>query len=126
MVQIEREVVETQTAEDGIASSKTVVNQSSHQDAGYKVKDLVYLMAGIIELLLLIRIILTLLGANRGNAFASFIYSVTYPIVAPFFGLFNSTFAYGIARLEVETLVAMLVVAGISWAIASVIDIVRK
>ena len=110
----------------GLLSYKTVVNQSSHQDVGYKVKDFVYLIAGIIELLLLIRIILTLLGANRGNAFASFIYSVTYPIVSPFFGLFNNTFTYGVSRLEVETLVAMLVVAGISWAIARIIDIVRK
>ena len=69
----------------------------------------VYFITSIIVGLLAIRFIFSLLGANRGNAFANFIYSVTQPLVAPFFGLFNYTMRYGVARFEFETLVAIVV-----------------
>ncbi len=55
----------------------------------------VWFIAGLILTLLAFRFVLSLLGANRGNGFASFIYAVTYPFVAPFFGLFNYQAQYG-------------------------------
>jgi hypothetical protein len=48
--------------------------------------------------LLAVRFALSALGANQGNAFASFIYNLSYPFVAPFFGLFGYNMQYGVAR----------------------------
>ncbi|HEX3081941.1 MAG TPA: YggT family protein [Candidatus Saccharimonadia bacterium] len=72
---------------------------------------------------LAIRVVLSLLGANQNNAFASFIYGLTYPFVAPFFGLFGYNMHYGVARLELETLVAMLVYGIVGYGIARLIAV---
>lgn len=72
---------------------------------------LVYIIGGILLTLLGLRVLLSLLGANRANPFADFIYSVTYPFVQPFFGLFNYEVEYGVSRFEIETVVAILIYA---------------
>lgn len=77
----------------------------------------VYLVSGIINALLAVRFLLALLGANPTNAFADFIYSVTKPLVAPFFGLFNYQTVYGEVRFEFETLIAIAVYSLIAWGI---------
>jgi YggT family protein len=58
-----------------------------------------------------IRFLLRLLAANPGNGFADFVYTVTHPFVAPFFGLFNYREQFGASRFEFETLIAILVYA---------------
>ena len=71
----------------------------------------IYLAGGVIIGLLAIRFLLALLGANPGNAFASFIYDVSYPLAAPFFGLFSFSPALGRSQFELGTLIAMVVYA---------------
>lgn len=84
---------------------------------------LISLVGFIIFALLAFRFVLSLFGANQTNAFASFIYDVTHPLVAPFFGLFNYTPQFGVSRFEFETLIAMLfyaIVTGIIVRLASI------
>jgi uncharacterized protein YggT (Ycf19 family) len=84
----------------------------------------VWFIVGLILAFLLVRVILALLGANLENPFANFIYSVTDPFVAGFRGLLRvGQFQAGVSRLELETLVAMLVYALIGWGIASAIQL---
>ena len=94
--------------------------------AGWKIESIVYWIGGIILGLLGIRLVLSLLGANQANAFAQFIYSITYPFVAPFYGLFSTNLQYGVSRIELEAIAAMLVVAFITWAVAALIRILRR
>lgn len=87
----------------------------------------IWLVAGIILILLGFRFVLSLLGANTGNAFAHFIYSASHPFVAPFFGLFNyNNIQYGVSRFEVYTLIAMLVYAALAWLLSAVVNIGRR
>lgn len=116
-----RIVEETRTYED-----KTVANQNHTAEADHAAwtgARFVWLIAGILEALLAMRVILSLLGANRASGFADFIYTVTQPFVAPFFGLFNYQMQYGVVRFEFETLVAMAVYAFIAWIIARLMTI---
>ena len=83
----------------------------------------VYLLGGILLALLGIRFLLMLLGANRGNGFTDFIYSVTHPFVAPFFGLFNYQEQFGVHRFEFETLIAIIVYALVVWALARLVTL---
>jgi uncharacterized protein YggT (Ycf19 family) len=83
-------------------------------------------LGGVLLSLLAIRFVLSLLGANRGNAFADFIYDITYPFVAPFFGLFGYSVRYGVARFEFETLVAIAIYALLIYAIAKLIDMIER
>lgn len=78
----------------------------------------VWYIAGILLGILAIRFLLALLGANPANVFASFIYSISYPFVAPFFGMFNYSLHYGVSQFESYTLVAIVVYALIAYAIA--------
>lgn len=84
---------------------------------------IVSMIGGIIMALLAMRFILSLLGANRGAPFADFVYSTSYPFVAPFFGLFNYQPQFGAARFEFETLIAIGFWAFVTWVIMSLINI---
>lgn len=86
----------------------------------------VWYIAGILIGILAIRFLLALLGANQSNVFASFIYSVSYPFVAPFFSLFSYNYRYGVSQFESYTLVAMAVYALIAYAIARLITLNRS
>lgn len=86
---------------------------------------IVWLVAGILIGLLSIRFVLALLGANPFNTFASFIYSVTHPFVAPFFGLFSYNYQIGASRFEAYTLVAMAVYALVAYALEHLVTINR-
>lgn len=55
----------------------------------YYVRRIVVLLFGILTVLIALRIILLLLGANAGNGLVDFIYGVTEPFVAPFRGIFS-------------------------------------
>ena len=82
-----------------------------------------YWIGGAIMSLLALRFILALLGANRANPFADFIFTLSYPFAAPFFGLFNYEPSYGVATLEVGTLVAIIVFAILTAGIAKLFTI---
>lgn len=87
----------------------------------------VWFVAGVILVLLGFRFVLALLGANPANWFAHFIYSVTQPLVSPFFNLFNYNFIQnGASRFEVYTLIAMAIYAVIAWGITALINISRR
>ncbi len=84
---------------------------------------LVWFIAGVIIVLLAIRFLFILLGANQGNGFVDLIYNASYPFAAPFFGIFGYTLHYGISRFELSTLVAIGIYALIAWGIARLITI---
>lgn len=80
-------------------------------------------VGGLLITLLAIRLLFALFGANPDNMLADFVYSVTYPFVVPFFGLFGYTVQYGIARFEIETLVAIVVYALITYGLAYLVTL---
>jgi len=55
----------------------------------YYARRVVALLFGILFVLLALRIVLLLLGANSDNGIVDGIYNVTEPFVAPFRGIFN-------------------------------------
>jgi hypothetical protein len=55
----------------------------------YYVRRVVVLLFGILTVLIALRIILLLLGANAGNGLVDFVYGATEPFVAPFRGIFS-------------------------------------
>jgi len=115
-----RVIKETHTVED--SENTREVARADENGANIAAR-IVYIIAGVIITLLAFRFVLSLLGANRDNAFAELIYGMSYPFAAPFFGLFNYEAQYGVARFEVETLVAIAVYAFITWLIIRLIEV---
>jgi uncharacterized protein YggT (Ycf19 family) len=83
---------------------------------------IVWLVAGIVEALLIIRVVLKALGANPAAGFSQLIYSVTAPLVLPFQGIFPTP-TTSRSVLELSALVAIVVYALIAWGIVRLIAI---
>jgi hypothetical protein len=64
-------------------------------------------------------------GANTTAAFVRFMYDLTWPLVAPFHGIFN-TAQEGRSIFEPESLVAMAIYALIGWGIVSLIRLMNR
>jgi len=79
----------------------------------------VWWIVGFSDTLIAIRFLLKLFGANLAP-FVRFMYDVTWPLVAPFHGIFN-TDQVGRSVLEPESLVAIAIYALIGWGIVSLI-----
>lgn len=123
-----RHIQELRRSGDTVRSDEVIDERNPDAETAhrqYTAARIVWYVAGVILALLALRFLLALLGANPANAFANFIYSVSYPFVAPFFGLFSYRLAYGVSRFEIYTLVAMVIYALIAWGIARLITINR-
>ncbi len=110
--------VETDAAPPPDTTSEVV----SSVNPGWRAVQLVYLVFGVIDGLLLIRLVLKLLGANSAAAFASWIYGVTNVLLTPFRDLLPSI-GNGQAQLELAVVVAILVYALIGWVLARLMAI---
>jgi hypothetical protein len=94
-----------------------------HQIFTYKATQLVWLLLGILEGLLALRVLLKLIAANPASPIAAFIYSVTGLFLLPFNGLTPTPSANGIV-LEISTLFAMLIYGLIGWAVERLIWVI--
>lgn len=86
----------------------------------FKLTQLVWLLFGLLEALIALRIFLKLIGANAGNTFAALVYSITGLFLWPFFGLTGTPAANGMV-LEIPSVIAMIVYALAAWVIARVV-----
>jgi uncharacterized protein YggT (Ycf19 family) len=77
----------------------------------------IYSAFGIIELLILIRILLRLFAANPDAPFSQFIATLSLPFVAPFLGVFPAPGGHGSA-LELSSILAILMYMLLAWIIA--------
>lgn len=92
---------------------------ASRRQSSYRLMQAIYLVFGVIEALIVIRIVLRALGANPQAGFAQFIYAVSAPFVAPFAGLFGNP-QYSGSVLEVHSIVALAVYALLAWLVVKV------
>ena len=89
-----------------------------------RITQFIWLLAGVLETLFGVRIILKLLVANPAAGFDKFITNTTAPFLAPFVGLMANAGADNGSVLEITTLVAMLVYALLAWGIVRLLWIV--
>jgi hypothetical protein len=119
------ETVNTDRVTEQPARANTQSAAADAPDKSTLASRIIYLIGGILLALLGIRVLLSLLGANRTNGFADLIYGITYPFVAPFFGLFGYEVEYGQSRLEIETIVAMLVYGLLIYLLVRIVRLGR-
>ena len=89
----------------------------------FKAEQAVWLVFGILDVLIGIRVVLKLIGANPANAFAHFIYSIAALFLGPFFGLTRTPSSGGMV-LEVSSIIAMIIYALIAWGIVRVLRLI--
>jgi len=86
----------------------------------FKATQLVWLVFGILEVLIALRIGLKLIGANPASPFAVFLYGFTGFFLLPFTGL-TATPAAGGMVLEISSVIAMFVYALLAWGLERLI-----
>lgn len=117
------EVRETQATDGATNVTRQEVASRSSVPGAVMAARLVYFITGFIVILLVLRMVLLLLAANRDNVFVTFIYDLSGMFAAPFYGIFSYTPAYGSSVFEVSSLVAILVYALIGWGLAKLVTL---
>lgn len=82
----------------------------------------IYFIFGFLEILLAIRLLLKLTGANIVSGFVRFIYGITGIFILPFQGIFRQAYASS-SILEPATIVAIFVYMLLAWGIVKLVRI---
>jgi uncharacterized protein YggT (Ycf19 family) len=108
-----------------ISETRTTQQEPEREQRIYtfKATQLVWLLFGILETLILLRIALKALGANAASPIATFIYGFTDLFLWPFAGLTGTPAAGGMV-LEISSLIAVVVYALIAYGLAKIIWVI--
>ena len=93
------------------------VVQTDGASPAFSVGWIIYTILGIVDVLIILRVLFKALAANAGAGFTSFVYGVTDPLVAPFQGIFGTPQANNGSVFELSSVVAIVVYALIAWVI---------
>lgn len=109
LVQAQRQVVEDPSAEGRVLVARVAA--------------LIWLLFGILDILIGLRLVLKLIAANPGSGFAQVIYNLTDIFLAPFNGLVGSP-VIGSGILEIPSIIALVVYSLAAWIIVRLFRIV--
>ena len=117
-----RETDGVPVARETYARDRIVTREAAYRGGpttGELIRRAVTLLFGILQALLILRIILLLLGANLGNDIVSLIVGITDPFVEPF----RTMFSFTRARAGDQILDIAAIVALIGWTLLEVLII---
>lgn len=118
--------IATQASPAGATSvSRTSVTSVHDADYTGRVVPVIWWIVGFVDVVLVIRFLLKLLGGSTVSGFVRFMYDMTQFMVAPFHGIFN-TAVQGRSILEPESLVAIAIYSLIGWGIVSLIRMMTR
>ena len=80
---------------------------------------IIYFLLGVLEVILGLRFIFRLLGANEGSDFIKALYNFSHIFIGPFNNIFNDQTIGSKSVFELSTLVAMLIYALIAWGLVA-------
>lgn len=122
MARVVREDSETVVRREPVVET-TAVQPAAVVPVQPRAIQIIYLILSIIEVLLALRLILRLLGANSAHPLVSLIYNLTYPLILPFSGIFSLPADLGVAGFELATLIAMVAYALIAYLIIAAVRV---
>ena len=88
--------------------------------ATYKATQMIWLLLGILEAAIGLRVVFKLIGVNAANPFAALLYNLTGLFVAPFASL-TGTPSAGSMVLEISALIAMIVYLLFGWGLYKIV-----
>ena len=135
MAEIEETTTVSQTTTPAKVTKTTKVVdpqiKEEHPQIKYETKkvifrfyQIVWYFLGVIETLLVFRILLKAMGANPVSGFVNFIYVTSYPFARPFLGMFR-TVIEGETVFELSTFIGGFVYLVIAYALVSLIQFIK-
>ena len=89
----------------------------------FRFNQIIWYILGLIEVLLIFRIVLKALGANQFVGFTNLIYSITSPLAAPFTGILGIS-TLGNNLIEWSTIIAAIVYLFAAWGLVYLLNII--
>jgi hypothetical protein len=80
----------------------------------------------VLEVVLALRLLFRLFGANTGNGFITGLYGLSHVFVSPFNGIFNDQALGNHRVLEVSTLIAIALYALIAWRLVALAETILR
>lgn len=129
-VEVQKEV--TTTSESPVADQVSQTSTTAKVATKAEIQDAhsdrdnawIWYIVGIVDLLLVLGIVFKFLGA-KSVGFASFLYSVTDLLAAPFRGIFPNPEIEG-SYFDTAAFVAIIVYILVGWIIARLIDLATR
>lgn len=91
----------------------------------FRAYQLIWYLLGIIETLLVFRVILKLIAANPGSPFSAFIYNISYPFAYPFLGMVATPVIPNGSVFEWSSLIGMLVYAAVAYGLIYLFQLIK-
>lgn len=111
--------------------TETAAVPEEHPQRAYQKKktifrfyQIVWYLLGVVEILLLFRVVLKVLAANSNSVFVNLIYTLSYPLAQPFLGIFKTSVADS-SVFEWSTLVGAAVYALIAYGVVQLLQLVK-
>ncbi|HEX7017765.1 MAG TPA: YggT family protein [Patescibacteria group bacterium] len=89
-------------------------------------RDLASFVIALVEILLIIRFVLKLLGANPNAGLATWVYANTAPLLSPFTAIFPTPAIRGGFVLEFTTLFAIFAYAFVGYLLQELLNLISK
>src|SRR5438309_1116888 len=102
--------VTTQSTAAPLATGEHPQKAYTKKKAIFRIYQVIWYILGVVEVLLIIRVILKALGANPLSGFTNLIYTISNPLALPFKGIFQTAVVEG-SVFEWSTLIAGVVYA---------------
>ncbi|KKP43156.1 MAG: hypothetical protein UR34_C0003G0043 [candidate division WS6 bacterium GW2011_GWC1_33_20] len=123
MTEIVKESVTTQNE----GQEQAVTTEIKREASGFQtIEYIIYFFFGLLDILLLFRLLFKLTGASTSSSFVNLIYDSTRIFILPFEGIFNrgvNNIADTTSIFEPSTFVAIIIYAVLAWGIVKLIRI---
>ncbi len=103
---------------------RTTEHESGRQQrvATIKATQIIWLLLGLLEAAIALRVVFKLIAVNAANPFAKLLYGLTHLFVGPFTSLVRNPASSGMV-LEITSIIAMLVYLLIAWGIERIVNV---
>jgi len=122
---VQEEVITTQSAKRVEPQAKGEPPQKVYETKKTIIRfnQVIWYILGLIEILLIFRIVLKALGANPFTGFTNLIFTLTAPLAVPFNGILGAT-VVGNSVIEWSTIVAGIVYLCVAWGLVYLINLI--
>ncbi len=121
------EIIKESVTSENQGQTAAVTTEVKSEASGSKtIEYIIYFIFGLLDVLLVFRLILKLTGASTTSSFVNLIYDITRIFILPFEGIFNKGSADILETTSVfepATLVAIIVYGILAWGIVKLIRI---
>lgn len=118
----ETEVRETTSNSGDSTIKKQRVSHTEYTPGVVIAQRVIWFIAGLFSVIIALRFIFLLLGANQGVWFTDLVYGLSTPLVSPFLGIFGAP-TYGVAVFEASSLLAIVIYSLIAWGLAKLVTL---